>query len=101
MDKNMTIIDNGLRNLYNKFPGEKFDVYPDKNFGDLIVIHLKFKQPEVNIISPKYTIYDMIGNFGGQFGLFEQVTGASFLGLINIVILIFKLVISVPRRNRN
>ena len=101
MDENMTIIDYGLRNLYNKFPGQKFDVYPDKNFGDLIVVHLKFKKPEVNIISPKYTIFDMIGNFGGQFGLFEQVTGASFLGLINIVILIFKLIISVPRRNRN
>ena len=101
MDENMTIIDKGFRNLYNRFPGEKFEGYPAKKFGDLIVVHLKFKKPEVNIISPKYTIFDMIGNFGGQFGLFEQVTGASFLGLINIVILIFKLIISVPRRNRN
>ena len=54
--------------------------------------------PTIHEITPKYTVGDMIGNFGGQFGLFEQVTGASFLGILNLMILLFKLMFSPLRR---
>ena len=78
---------------------DRFNKYfPSLNYDEMIVVHLQFMQPEVNIISPKYTVFDMIGNFGGQFGLFEQVTGASFLGLINLLVLTIKF-LSPFRRN--
>ena len=94
LDKNQTIIDQGLRNVFDAFKSDgtsRFNKYfPSLNYDEMIVVHLQFMQPEVNIISPKYTVFDMIGNFGGQFGLFEQVTGASFLGLINLLVLTIK-----------
>ena len=100
-DDNRTMIDQGLRNMYNLFLGGKlvgsnnFEIrFSDTKYDDLIVVHLKFQQPEVNIISAKYSIFDMIGNFGGQFGLFEQITGASFLGIINLLVILLKLCIS-------
>lgn len=103
-DDNRTMLDQGFRNMYNIFLGSKivsshnFDVrYPELKYDDLIVVHLSFRQPEVNVISPKYSIFDMIGNFGGQFGLFEQITGASFLGIINLLIISIKLCFSCAR----
>ena len=98
-DVNGTIISKGLKNIYRTFGTHSFeDSYPsDKYTEDMIVVHLKFKQPEVVVLSPKYTFFDMIGNFGGQFGLFEQVTGASFLGIINLIILLFKLMFPSQR----
>ena len=98
MDKNETVNDAGLRNLYEMIYRDKFqEDYPGNKYEDLVIVHFTFKKPEINIISPKYTTFDMIGNFGGQFGLFEQVTGASFLGLINLIILLFKLIFSNHR----
>ena len=76
MDKNKTIIDNGLRNVYDMVsPNQQsFDfIYPDSNNGELIIVHLKFKQPEINIIAPKYSAFDMIGTFGGQLGILEKL----------------------------
>ena len=67
-------------------------------YESLIFVHLRYMEPKINEITPKYTVGDMIGNFGGQFGLFEQVTGASFLGLLNLLILLFKLMFSPFRR---
>ena len=97
-DQNETLIDQGLRRLYEAMSGgESFlhsTGYAGQSYEELIIVHLQFKQPEINIISPKYSFFDMIGNFGGQFGLFEQVTGASFLGIINLVILLLKWIFS-------
>ena len=83
-----------MRNLYDSLGENKFrDSYPiEKYIRDLIIVHLSFKQPEVTILSLKYSVFDMIGNFGGQFGLFEQITGASFLGILNLIILLIKLI---------
>ena len=90
---NGTIIDKGLQKAYT-YMAQNFDeTYPlDKYYQDLIVVHLRFKKPDVIFVSPKYSLFDMIGNFGGQLGLFEQITGASFLGMINLLILLAKLV---------
>ena len=81
-------------NLLNVDSNEEFDIKNAKGkYFDFIIIHLRFLQPQIDIISPKYTVSDLIANFGGQFGLFEQVSGASFLGILNLIILIIKLCI--------
>ena len=102
-DHNETFTDQGLRRLYEAFNGGGAFLsttgYVGQSYEELIVVHLQFKQPEINIISPKYSFFDMIGNFGGQFGLFEQVTGASFLGIINLVILLLKWIFSCNKHN--
>ena len=102
MDKNKTIIDDGLRNVYDMVSPDEpsFDFnYPESNNGELIIVHLKFKQPEINIIAPKYSAFDMIGTFGGQLGILEKLTGASFLGIINLLIIMVKVMLTLFKRN--
>ena len=93
-DNDEIFYDSGLKNSSKRSRGERIDGV----YNSLIFVHLRFLDPKVNEITPKYTVGDMIGNFGGQFGLFEQVTGASFLGLLNLLILLFKLMFSPFRR---
>ena len=95
-DKNQTILDQGLRNAIKALidhtaNGQFEEDYPVKKYKDLIVVHLRFLQPEFNTVDTKYTWSDFVANFGGNFGLFEQLTGWSFLGMLNLIILIFKL----------
>ena len=98
MDVNKTIIDDGLRNIFDNFNSQTFvDQFPNENNGELIIVHLRFKQPEVNVIEPKYTVFDMIGTFGGQLGILEKLTGASFLGFVNLLLILFKLMFSSHR----
>ena len=63
-----------------------------KIFEDLVIVHFRFLKPEINIISPKYTTSDTFANFGGTFGIFAEITGCSFLGLLNILILVLKII---------
>ena len=94
MDPNQTLTDGGLKNAFDllKMYTEDFeDMNAKGKYFDFIIVHLRFLQPQIDIISPKYTVSDMIANFGGQFGLFEQVSGASFLGILNLIIILIKL----------
>ena len=59
--------------------------------GDLIVVHLRFLTPEIESIDLSYSIWDKFANLGGNFGIFVEITGFSFLGILNIVVLILKL----------
>ena len=96
-DVNGTIVDKGLQNAYSNFYQDFDENYALDKYAGFIVVHLNFKEPKVMIISPKYSVFDMIGNFGGQFGLFEQITGASFLGILNLIILLIKLICPTGR----
>ena len=60
--------------------------------SDLIIIHLKFAshKVEMNLVDARYTFYDKLANLGGTIGIAEQLTGASFLTLIHLVVLIVK-----------
>ena len=93
LDENGTYYDQGLKNAAQISTDDSLRIYKG-----MIVIFVRFLNPRINEITPKYTVGDMIGNFGGQFGLFEQVTGASFLGILNLMILLFKLMFSLFRR---
>ena len=59
-------------------------------YRDMVVVHLRFLPPRMNRIDVKYTLMDQFASFGGKFGIFAQLTGCTFLGLINILFLITK-----------
>ena len=60
---------------------------------DLVIIHWRILEPEIKLIDAKYSVLDKFANFGGNFGIFAEITGCSFLGMVNFLILLLKLVL--------
>ena len=95
------ITDKGLENSNNAI-----NDYPPFNFKqaeegkDLIIVHWKILEPEIKVIDAKYSINDKFANFGGNFGIFAEITGCSFLGMVNFLILLFKLIFSPRGKNQ-
>ena len=105
-------IDQGLKNSYrainNQSGNEPDDSYLEasraigkeymyqhaKRATDIVIVHWRILKPEVQVIDAKYTILDKFANFGGNFGIFAEITGWSFLGILNLLILLFKLMFS-------
>ena len=56
-----------------------------------IVIHVRFLKPEMDYADVAYSVWDKFANFGGNFGIFAEITGISFLGTVNCIILLIKL----------
>ena len=79
---------------YNKSPVEKYARKRRDMFLDMIIIHLRFLNPEIDKIDVKYTWLDKFAGFGGKFGIFAQLTGCSLLGILNIVLLTFKVLLA-------
>ena len=79
-----------LKQGYNDWADMKEQA--EKNFNDLIIVHVNFDAPEaeVNILDLRYSFYDKLASLGGIIGLAEQITGASFLTLIHLIVLIIK-----------
>ena len=71
---------------------DKSKIEADKFLADHIIVHVKFASPEVewNTLDARYTFYDQISNLGGTIGLCEQITGASLLTVIHLVVLWIK-----------
>ena len=67
---------------------------------DLVIVHWRIVEPEIKVIDAKYSINDKIANFGGKFGIFAQITGCSFLVMVNFLILLFKLIFSPHGQNQ-
>ena len=67
-----------------------------KRMAQMIIVHVSFasQKVEMNVVNTRYTLSDRLGNLGGTIGIGEQVTGASFLTLIHLVVLIFKAIFS-------
>ena len=89
-------MDQGLRSAIKALidgtaNGQFEEDYPVAKYQDLLVVHLRFLQPRINIVDTKYTWSDLIAGFGGKFGIFAQLTGWSFLGILNLFILIIKI----------
>ena len=59
--------------------------------NDAIVIHVRYLEPQVEYLDVSYSIWDKFANFGGNFGIFAEITGISFLGTLNCIILLIKL----------
>ena len=91
MDNNNTLMDKDYKNSITEFGIQDFMKLRRDLQKHLIMIHLKFNQPEMYLNDVKYSLMDKIANFGGNFGIFAEVTGCSFLGLLNLFILAIKL----------
>ena len=60
---------------------------------NMIIVHLKYQSSKVDmtVIDTRYTLSDKIAKFGGTFGIWAELTGFSLLGIINVIIIIFKM----------
>ena len=101
---NGTLIDKGLENAFNAMAfysirgsrDKQLNITGLEKYKDLIILHIRILKPEIKVIDAKYSTLDKFANFGGNFGIFAEITGCSFLGMLNILILLFKLIFS-PR----
>ena len=61
--------------------------------SNIIIVRLKYKSSEIemNKLDVRTTTTGKIANFGGTFGIWAELTVCSLLGLINLIILSFKL----------
>ena len=68
-------------------------------FNNTIIVRLHYKSSEIEFtkLDVRTTMTDKIANFGGTFGIWAELTGCSLLGMINLVIISFKLIF----RSRN
>ena len=41
-------------------------------------------KPKIDVLDVKYSIWDKFANVGGNFGIFAEIVGCSFLGLLNL-----------------
>ena len=101
LPKNGThLIDNGVVNAH-----EKLTLYGSFNksrlqmLDHMVIVHLRILNPNIQRIDAKYSISDKFANFGGNFGIFAEITGCSFLGILNFFIILFKLIFSLPCQN--
>ena len=92
LDKNHTFFDEGLLNASSAINTNNFDFgfTLDRRSLQLTVINLRFLQPNFYWVDTKYTLMDKLAGFGGNFGIFAEITGCSLLALLNIIIVIFK-----------
>ena len=105
LDKNFTLKDKGLESIigafgYAKpnFRGINSGYNLEKIYGlirNLIIVHLRFNPPEVEKIELKYSTMDKFANFGGNFGIFSEITGCSLIALVNVFIILIKIIISI------
>ena len=95
------IIDKGLENSYNAmYSYNNFKMKHADLANDLVIVHWRILEPEIQMIDAKYSTLDKFANFGGNFGIFAEITGCSFLGMVNFLILLFKLIFSARRQNQ-
>ena len=93
-DNNGTLTDKGSRDTFDYLMVQEKEKYIRRRlslYNDIIIIHLRFEEPQIDWIDTKYTLLDQFSSFGGKFGIFAQLTGCSLLGLLNICFLIFKI----------
>ena len=93
------VIDQGLANAYDTLrivlTGHSlYNISRVKMLRDMVIVHLRILKPDVQLIDAKYTVLDKFANFGGNFGIFAEITGCSFLGILNFFIILFKLIFS-------
>ena len=99
------IFDQGVVNAYDRlmptgYDRSSFNASRIEMLKDMVVVHLKILKPKVQVIDAKYSMLDKFASFGGKFGIFAQITGCSFLGILNFLLLLFKLIFT-PRQNQS
>ena len=98
LDYNGTFVDKAFEkaeNIRSSYKGNR-----EKMFEDFFIIHFRFMQPNIELIDAKYTTLDLFANFGGNFGIFAEITGCSFLVLLNLFILMFKILFRNKQKSK-
>ena len=89
LDQNNTLVEASLKN------SEFIDIAKQAEIlaRNVIVVHLTFPSSKVErmVLDSKYTFSDKISAFGGTFGVWAELTGFSFLGILNIFLILLKL----------
>ena len=101
LDKNNVLVEEGFKRGFDSFL-QRDSISSNKNYtnlrkrfiADAIIVHLNFQKPDVTSINLKYSTDDKFANFGGSFGIFAEIIGCSFLGLLNIFIICLKILMS-------
>ena len=99
-DNGVNYTDKGLNNSFEVLKDTNKKGYEYEQFEmarDLVIVHFRIMEPQIDVMDAKYSTFDKIANFGGKFGIFTQVTGCSFLVMLNFLILLFKLIFSPPQ----
>ena len=85
-----------INDWMQELSGHKTGAYGQKELSkfvkDHIVVHIKFASTkiDVNELNARYTFYDRLAKLGGALGLCSQMTGASLLTTIHLLVLIIK-----------
>ena len=93
-DRNHTFSEKSFKSILKSFHVTDQSYYT-KPYSDLIVIHVRYHQPEMMSVDIKYSVDDIFAKFGGLFGIFSQMTGVTFLCILNLIIISIKILISV------
>ena len=67
---------------------------------NIIIVHMKFpsSKVDVTILESRYALSDQIANIGGIFGVWAELTGFSFLGIINVFLIVLKVMLGILKR---
>ena len=67
---------------------------------NIIIVHMKFSSSKVDmtILESRYALSDQIANIGGIFGVWAELTGFSFLGIINVFLIVLKVMLGILKR---
>ena len=60
----------------------------------IVIVHVRFQAPRMHFVELRHSVWDKFANFGGNFGIFAEITGCTFLGILNCIILLLKFVSS-------
>ena len=95
MDKGLSKFGQMLNDVNTfRFNVNTTDDFKVSMLNSMIVVHVRYLSPKVDFVDTTYTIWDKFANFGGNFGIFAEITGFSFLGTLNCFFLVIKYIIS-------
>ena len=96
MDYNNTLMEASMKNPIMFNISKQAEILA-KN---IIIVHMKFPSSKVDmtILESRYALSDQIANIGGIFGVWVELTGFSFLGIINVFLIVLKVMLGILKR---
>ena len=96
MDYNNTLMEASMKNPIMFNISKQAEILA-KN---IIIVHIEFPSSKVDmtILESRYALSDQIANIGGIFGVWAELTGFSFLGIINVFLIVLKVMLGILKR---
>ena len=62
---------------------------------NIVIVRIVYSSSviDMDILDARSTFSDKIAKFGGTYGIWSQLTGCSFLGLIHLLIILIKIIL--------